>query len=142
MAKDHLRRERKQLIREAEKAYREWSGDKALKKKKRKEKLRRRKRYIYVLRLEQGKYYIGQTVDVDRRYAQHLGKIDGGATWTKIYRPLEIIKTINVVSGVREASRVENETTIEYAIKYGADNVRGGKYCGNGTTALIRDMYR
>jgi predicted GIY-YIG superfamily endonuclease len=140
MAKDFLMQERKQLIREADKAYREWTGDKALKKK-RKQKLRRRKRYVYVLKLEQGKYYIGQTVDVDRRYAQHLGKIEGGATWTKTYRPLEIIEVIDVVSGVREVSRMENEITIKYAIKYGVDNVRGGKYCGNGTTALVRDMY-
>jgi cellular nucleic acid-binding protein len=76
---------------------------------------------IYILRLENSKYYIGKSKDVMDRYQQHL---DGeGSTWTKKYRPLALLKVIENVSPFEE-----DKYTKEYMAKYGIDNVRGGTY--------------
>ena len=76
---------------------------------------------IYILLLENNKYYIGKSKDVMDRYQQHL---DGeGSTWTKKYRPIRIIKIIENVSPFEE-----DKYTKEYMAKYGIDNVRGGTY--------------
>ena len=42
--------------------------------------------YIYVLKLEQGKYYIGKTNNIKRRYMEHLQ--GSGASCTAKYKPL------------------------------------------------------
>jgi len=76
---------------------------------------------IYVLRLEEGKYYIGKSNDVPNRYQQHLN--GAGSAWTKKYRPLALEKTIEHVSPFEE-----DKTTKEYMSIYGVDNVRGGSY--------------
>jgi hypothetical protein len=44
---------------------------------------------VYVLRLEEGKYYVGWTGDIRRRIEEHF---DGrGASWTRLYPPLEVL---------------------------------------------------
>ncbi len=76
---------------------------------------------IYVLLCEQGKYYIGKTKNVIKRYQEH---INGNAcTWTKKYSPILLEKTIEDVSPFKE-----DMITKEYMAKYGIDNVRGGSY--------------
>ena len=48
--------------------------------------------FIYVLKLESNKYYVGKTDNPELRLDQHF---DGfGATWTKKYNPIKIIKII------------------------------------------------
>lgn len=44
--------------------------------------------YIYVLRLECGKYYVGRTKDVWLRINEHFS--GNGTIWTKMYAPLAI----------------------------------------------------
>jgi predicted GIY-YIG superfamily endonuclease len=81
-----------------------------------------KKTKIYVLRLEQNKWYIGKTDrDVDERFAEHLN--GQGAEWTKKYMPIEIVHVRNM-----ESPMGENMTTLEYMLKYGYDNVRGGAF--------------
>lgn len=76
---------------------------------------------IYILLCENNKYYIGKSKDVIMRYQQHL---DGeGSSWTKVHKPLKIIKIIENVSPFDE-----DKYTKEYMAKYGIDNVRGGSY--------------
>ena len=76
---------------------------------------------IYVLRLKGGRYYVGKSNDVKKRYQEHL---DGkGAIWTKKYAPIALEKTISNVSVFEE-----DKITKEYMAKYGIDNVRGGSY--------------
>ena len=43
---------------------------------------------VYILRLSNNKYYIGQTSDLDRRILLHRV---GGSRYTKPYRPLKLI---------------------------------------------------
>jgi len=76
---------------------------------------------IYILRLQQGKYYIGKSVNAENRIQAH--KAGGGSFWTKKYKMIEvvqIIKNANIFD--------EDRYTKEYMAKYGIDNVRGGSY--------------
>ena len=76
---------------------------------------------IYVLRLEGGRYYIGKSNNVIQRYQEHLKGT--GSAWTKKYKPVSLVKTIDNVSPFQE-----DATTKEYMSKYGIDKVRGGSY--------------
>lgn len=88
-----------------------------------------------MLRLEKGRYYIGATTQIERRFAQH--KAGKGATFTTRYPPVEIVETIPCDTNDYElAALVENEKTIEYAKVHGTWRVRGGEYC---TEKLLRD---
>jgi hypothetical protein len=74
---------------------------------------------IYTLELENGKYYVGKTHNVEKRYAQHQ---KGGCLWTKMHKP---IKILNVIDG---DAFDEDKVTKQMMSKYGIDNVRGGSY--------------
>lgn len=77
---------------------------------------------IYILKLNDNKYYIGKTNrTVKERYQEHLEGI--GSFWTKKYKPLSIIKQIENSSPFDEDRYVK-----EYMAIYGIDNVRGGSY--------------
>jgi predicted GIY-YIG superfamily endonuclease len=76
---------------------------------------------IYVLRLEGGRYYIGKSDNVINRYQEHLK--GSGSAWTRKYKPISIVKTIENVSSFEEDRYVK-----EYMNIYGIHNVRGGSY--------------
>lgn len=42
--------------------------------------------YIYTLALKDGYYYVGKTIDPDRRFNEHFS--DKGAVWTKLHLSL------------------------------------------------------
>ena len=78
---------------------------------------------LYVLRLEDDCYYVGMSYNLNLRWSQHWqGK---GAKWTKLHKPLEVIK---VIYPATEAG-IENKITLEYIAQFGADKVKGGNYC-------------
>ena len=76
---------------------------------------------IYILQLENGKYYVGKTKNMDVRYRQHLN--GNGSLWTKIHKPIKIEREIPNCSHFDEDRYVK-----EYMSIYGIDNVRGGTY--------------
>jgi len=76
---------------------------------------------IYILKLQNNKYYVGRTDNVDKRLAEHFS--DYGSEFTKKYKPIEIYKVIENASIFDEDKYVK-----EYMIKFGIDNVRGGSY--------------
>jgi predicted GIY-YIG superfamily endonuclease len=76
---------------------------------------------IYIIKLEKGKYYIGKTRNIEKRYEEHL--TGTGSEWTKKHKPLSLIKTIKSTSQFDEDKYVK-----EYMAKYGIENVRGGTY--------------
>jgi predicted GIY-YIG superfamily endonuclease len=76
---------------------------------------------IYIIKLEKGKYYIGKTRNIEKRYEEHL--TGTGSGWTKKHKPLSLIKTIKSTSQFDEDKYVK-----EYMAKYGIENVRGGTY--------------
>ena len=76
---------------------------------------------IYIIKLEKGKYYIGKTRNIEKRWEEHL--TGNGSGWTKKYKPTSLITTIKSTSQFDEDKYVK-----EYMAKYGIDNVRGGTY--------------
>jgi predicted GIY-YIG superfamily endonuclease len=87
---------------------------------------------IYVLKLAGGRYYVGKSDNVMKRYQEHMN--GGGSAWTKKYSPISIEKTINNVSPFEE-----DKITKEYMAKHGVDKVRGGAYV---SVVLDDDQYR
>jgi len=77
--------------------------------------------HIYILRLRAGKYYIGKTKNVDKRWVEHTEGCGSG--WTKKYPPLSLVKSVVSTSHFDEDRYVK-----EYMGKYGIENVRGGTY--------------
>ena len=76
---------------------------------------------VYVLRCSSGKWYVGKSENVERRFEEH--KQGTGSTWTSIYRPLSIEKVYSNVSPFEEDKVVK-----ELMSEYGIHNVRGGTY--------------
>lgn len=76
---------------------------------------------IYILRLAKGKYYVGKTNDVQKRYGEH--KVGKGAEWTRRYPP------VCIQGIIRDASPFDEDRYVkEYMSKFGVDSVRGGSY--------------
>lgn len=78
---------------------------------------------VYVLSLENDKYYVGKTDNLDRRLFEHLNGQGRSASWTKKYKPLRVVETYDEAGGLEE-----DKVTLAYMIQYGIDNVRGGPY--------------
>jgi predicted GIY-YIG superfamily endonuclease len=77
---------------------------------------------LYILQLEEGKYYVGKTDNVAKRYSEH--KTGYGSEWTKLYKPIKMLETRQV-----KTDSDETDVTRELMKKYGIHNVRGGAYC-------------
>lgn len=77
--------------------------------------------FVYVLKLEHNKWYVGYSAEIEVRIASHF--IGNGSLWTKKFKPLE------VVSVKQGDTLLENLTTIALMSKYGYEDVRGGKWC-------------
>ena len=78
--------------------------------------------FIYVLKQQNNKYYVGKTSSPKFRLDTHFKT--GGCAWTKKYKPTQII-------GLFPDCDVfdEDKYTIKYMKKYGIENVRGGSFC-------------
>lgn len=82
---------------------------------------------IYVLKLEHGCWYVGMSRNVERRFKAHQ---KGKTIWTKEHPPVEIYEVRETgLNSDSEASKIEDEITLEYAKQYGVEYVRGGGYC-------------
>ena len=88
---------------------------------------------IYVLRLQQNKYYVGKTNNPTYRLDDHFS--EGGSAWTKKYKPI----SIHELKPDRPDSD-EQIVTQEYMHKYGIDNVRGGPWCKINLTEPEKQM--
>jgi hypothetical protein len=76
---------------------------------------------IYVLKLEQGKYYIGKTDNPQFRLETHFNY--NGSAWTQKYKPLKVIKLLQ-----NKDDYDEDKYTRQYMDKYGIANVREGSF--------------
>eukprot|EP01135_Chromosphaera_perkinsii_P000210 Nk52_evm14s48 gene=Nk52_evmTU14s48 len=77
---------------------------------------------VYVLKLQQNKFYVGKTKSpVDRLSAHFLGQ---GSAWTRQYQPVDIVE-------IKKDCPEEEEqlVTQKYMKQYGINNVRGGPWC-------------
>ena len=78
--------------------------------------------YIYVLLLEQGKYYVGKTTNPEFRLERHFNS--GGSEWTIKYKPIKVLEIIRDCDDYDE-----DKYTRKYMDKFGIENVRGGSFC-------------
>ena len=77
--------------------------------------------YIYILELENKKYYVGKTTNPDFRIESHFNS--NGSAWTKKYKPIRLHQLIPDCDNYDE-----DKYTKIYMDKYGINNVRGGSY--------------
>ena len=77
--------------------------------------------FIYILQLQQGKYYIGKTTNPSFRIDSHFNA--NGSAWTKKYAPIKVLELIPDCDDYDE----DKHTKI-YMDRYGIDNVRGGSF--------------
>lgn len=108
-----------------------------------------RRYWLYVLRLEQGKYYIGTTTKKNPQDRIRMHGSFYGAKWTQKYKPEETIelRDLGILKRV-DAEKEEKKITLEYIGKFGQDNVRGGdlnysgKYFKRFGRFIIEDDWR
>ena len=76
---------------------------------------------IYVLRLNNNRYYVGSSANPQERIEQHIqGK---GSHFTLVNPVIEVVDTFAAKSPFDE-----DNITKQYMAQYGIDNVRGGSY--------------
>jgi len=76
---------------------------------------------IYILKLQNDKYYVGATSNLDRRLKDHMNGY--ASDWTKKYKMKSLHKLIYNCNAFDE-----DKYTKQYMNKFGINNVRGGSY--------------
>ena len=77
------------------------------------------KKKVYVLKLENDRYYVGKSISPDSRIQNHFkGK---GSAWTRIHKPIQTLEPITYP----QKDFWELSETIKLMSIYGVDNVRG-----------------
>ena len=100
--------------------------------------------YIYVLQLENNRYYIGKTINLKYDIKHNFN--GNGVSFTKLYKPIYILQIYNC----KESD--EDECLNFYMQKYGKNNVRSGsfiyktneisdEYCGTSVYTSMCDKY-
>lgn len=79
------------------------------------------KEYVYVLLLEEKKYYVGYSEQLETRLLSHFQ--NDGSVWTKKYKPIEVLEIS------RGGKDIEEQKTLEMMRKHGWQNVRGSYWC-------------
>jgi predicted GIY-YIG superfamily endonuclease len=82
------------------------------------------KNILYVLKLQQNKYYVGITNDVNKRVFKHMAH--DGSAWTSKYSYLSIDEVVDIDKN----NDVHEETAkvCNLMLKYGHNNVRGAHF--------------
>lgn len=77
--------------------------------------------FIYILKLQSGKYYVGKTTNPSFRLDTHFN--GDGSAWTRKYVPIKVMELIPECDDYDE-----DKYTKICMDKYGIDNVRGGSF--------------
>lgn len=80
------------------------------------------KNYVYVLELEDERYYVGRTSNFFQRIEDHFN--GNGSIYTKKYKPIKIKEVIEETN-----LYIERDKKIEYMNLYGYEKVRGYAWC-------------
>lgn len=76
---------------------------------------------IYVLRLENSKFYVGRTKNTSKRISAH--KKGRGSAWTSKYKPIDVVELHDNCDPYDE-----DKFTLKLMAEHGIENVRGGSY--------------
>ena len=82
----------------------------------------KKKGFVYTLKLEDEKYYVGYTTNLARRMTEHMTGI-GGAKFTSKHVPKSVLQ---VTEGDQN---LELAQTVVMMHKHGWENVRGSEFC-------------
>jgi len=77
--------------------------------------------FIYILKLANGRYYIGKSKEPFKRITKHF--TEGGSSWTRRFKPEEIHSVVPDCSDFDEDKYV-----YQMMSEFGINNVRGGSY--------------
>lgn len=80
------------------------------------------KNYVYVLELEDNRYYVGRTHNFIQRMNEHF--TNNGSIYTKKYKPIKIKEIVE-----EKTYFDERDKTLEYMEKYSWEKVRGYTWC-------------
>ena len=81
--------------------------------------------WIYVMELENKKYYVGYTANVVNRMNAH--KTGKGSKWTMLHKPIKVIYELNLEDA--NYKEIERYITLSMMALLGWENVRGGGWC-------------
>ena len=91
-----------------------------------KEIIRENEIFIYILALDQDKYYVGQTNKIKQRTSEHFN--GHGANYTKKYNPKKVVRTFRTgTRNNKKALLFETFITLLVMKHQGWQNVKGGK---------------
>lgn len=99
--------------------------------------------WLYVLKLEDDKYYVGTTKDKDpqTRINQHKNGFYT-AQWVRKYPYIETVEIIELGEITKEeAEHYELERTLQYMKKYGLQSTRGAKLSYRGKYVKLGTYY-
>jgi predicted GIY-YIG superfamily endonuclease len=86
--------------------------------------------YFYVLKLQNGKYYVGSTRYLFKRLKKQLS--GNGSNFTKNHLPIiSFCVEKHLFEDVTIANDYESQITFEMMQNYGIDNVSGGFFIGS-----------
>ena len=88
--------------------------------------------FIYVLELNEGKFYVGETNDLGQRLYQHVHTVDQSSLWVQQFGFKRVIYLEDASADKLERLKHEAETAIDMINEFGLDHVRGGPF-------LVRD---
>ena len=95
--------------------------------------------HVYVLYLEDEKWYVGIALDVNKRYIEH--ETGSGAHWTRKHKPLKLVYDFNTgLHSKKKAEDIESQTTIALMRQYGRKNVRGGRFVNSIQAEINRQL--
>ncbi|MFC5402283.1 hypothetical protein [Cohnella soli] len=101
-------------------------------------------RCIYVLQLESGFFFIGQTeVELlEERIKYHMNNKNAGS-WTSMHRSIAIAEVVRAGCCTSNEARIlENIFTLQYMSRYGWYKVRGGDYGMVDEILLYKALYK
>lgn len=83
------------------------------------------KYYTYVLQLQDGRFYVGNTDNIFTRLMDHKQMNASSALWVRHHGPIQ-----RIVEITRNSSKYDElYKTLLYMSMFGWDNVRGSSYC-------------
>jgi cellular nucleic acid-binding protein len=77
--------------------------------------------YIYILKLQNNKYYVGKTTNPNFRLESHFNS--NGSEWTKKYKPIKVLELIPNCDDYDE-----DKYTRIYMDRFGIESTRGGSF--------------
>lgn len=94
---------------------------------------------IYILELEHGCFYVGQTNRIKTRMRTHEEGL--GSRWTKLHKPVATVMQLQLDTGSPvDAMAHENYWTWHTMRQHGWQRVRGGDFCHPNEKRLRRDL--